>query len=249
MMQIRGGRGYETEQSLAARGEEPVPVERIMRDYRINKIFEGSTEIMHLFMAREMVDRHLQVAGALIDPDKPLGAKLAALPKMLAFYAWWYPTRFFGWGLWPRYAEFGRLATHLRFVERASRRLARASFHGMLRYQAGLQNKQAFLFRLVDIANEAFAMAATVSRAQALVATGAPEAKDAVRTADAFCRHARRRAKALFRNLWSNDDVLRYRHGVSVLEGASLWLEAGILEHHAAPVRTREQKQKVPVAV
>jgi alkylation response protein AidB-like acyl-CoA dehydrogenase len=249
MMQIRGGRGYETEQSLAARGEEPVPVERIMRDYRINKIFEGSTEIMHLFMAREMVDRHLQVAGALIDPDKPLGAKLAALPKMLAFYAWWYPTRFFGWGLWPRYAEFGRLATHLRFVERASRRLARASFHGMLRYQAGLQNKQAFLFRLVDIANEAFAMAATVSRAQALVATGAPEAKDAVRMADVFCRQARRRARALFRDLWSNDDALRYRHGVSVLDGASLWLEAGILEHHGAPVRPREQKHKVPVAV
>ncbi len=249
MMQIRGGRGYETEQSLAARGEEPVPVERIMRDYRINKIFEGSTEIMHLFMAREMVDRHLQVAGALIDPDKPLGAKLKALPRMLAFYAWWYPTRFLGWGLWPRYAEFGRLATHLRFVERASRRLARASFHGMLRYQAGLQNKQAFLFRLVDIANEAFAIAATVSRAHALAASGAPEASDAVRMADVFCRQARRRARALFRGLWSNDDVLRYRHGVSVLEGASLWLEAGILEHHAAPVRTREQKQKVPVAV
>jgi hypothetical protein len=248
-MQIRGGRGYETEQSLAARGEEPVPVERIMRDYRINKIFEGSTEIMHLFMAREMVDRHLQVAGALIDPDKPLAAKLAVLPKMLAFYAWWYPTRFLGWGLWPRYAEFGRLAKHLRFVERASRRLARASFHGMLRYQAGLQNKQAFLFRLVDIANEAFAMAATVSRAQALVAKGAPEAKDAVRMADVFCRQARRRAKSLFRDLWSNDDALRYRHGVSVLEGASLWLEAGVLEHRAAPVQPREQTQKVPVAV
>jgi hypothetical protein len=246
-MQIRGGRGYETEQSLEARGEEPVPVERIMRDYRINKIFEGSTEIMHLFMAREMVDRHLQVAGAFADPDKPLGEKLRALPKIAAFYAWWYPTRFLGWGFWPRYAEFGALATHLRFVERASRRLARSSFHGMLVYQARLSNKQAFLFRLVDIANETFAMAASVSRARALAVKGAPEAKEAQRLADVFCRQARRRVRDLFRELWRNDDVARYKLGVSVLDGGLSWLEAGILPHEAPSVREAERKREVPV--
>ena len=248
-MQVRGGRGYETEQSLLARGEEPVPVERIMRDYRINKIFEGSTEIMHLFMAREMVDRHLQIAGALIDPDKPLPAKLAVLPRMAAFYAWWYPTRFLGWGFWPRYAAFGPLATHLRFVERTSRRLARASFHGMLVYQARLQNKQAFLFRLVDIANEAFAIAATVSRARTLEQRGAPEASEAVRVTDVFCRQARRRVRELFRGLWSNDDVARYGHGVAVLEGVETWIEAGILEHRAFRGRPLERKQEIAVEV
>ena len=170
-MQIRGGRGYETERSLAERGEAPIPVERIMRDYRINKIFEGSTEIMHLFMAREMVDRHLQAAGPMADPRSTVSQKLAALPKMLSFYAWWYPSRWLGWGFWPRYSEFGRLAGHLRFVERMSRKLARGSFHGMAVYQAGLQNKQAFLFRLVDVANELFAMAASICRAQALADT------------------------------------------------------------------------------
>ena len=246
-MQIRGGRGYETEQSLAARGEEPVPVERIMRDYRINKIFEGSTEIMHLFMAREMVDRHLQVAGAFADPDKPLGEKLRALPKIAAFYAWWYPTRFLGWGFWPRYAEFGPLATHLRFVARASRRLARSSFHGMLVYQARLQNKQAFLFRLVDIANETFAMAASVSRAHSLAVKGAPEAREAQRLADVFCRQARRRVRDLFRELWSNDDVTRYKLGVSVLDGGLSWLEAGILRHETPSLREAERKHEVPV--
>jgi hypothetical protein len=246
-MQIRGGRGYETEQSLAARGEEPVPVERIMRDYRINKIFEGSTEIMHLFMAREMVDRHLQVAGAFADPDQPLAAKLKALPRIAGFYAWWYPTRFLGWGFWPRYAGFGPLATHLRFVERASRRLARSSFHGMLVYQAKLQNKQAFLFRLVDIANELFAMAASVSRARTLADRGAPEGGEARRLADVFCRQARRRVRELFRELWSNDDVARYRLGVSVLDGGLAWLEAGILRHEAPAARPAPRKQEVAV--
>ena len=246
-MQIRGGRGYENEHSLAARGDEPVPVERMMRDYRINKIFEGSTEIMHLFMAREMVDKHLQVAGALVDPQRPLSARLSVLPKVLAYYAWWYPTRWLGWSLWPKYAEFGPLASHLRFVERASRRLARASFHGMLVYQARLQNKQAFLYRLVDIANETFAMAAAVSRARALADRKAPEGREAVRMADVFCRSGRRRVKALFRELWSNDDLLRYKHGLGVLAGQDLWLEAGILEFPEKKAAPDEAKQEMPV--
>ena len=244
-MQIRGGRGYETERSLQARGEEPIGVERIMRDYRINKIFEGSSEIMHLFMAREAVDRHLQVAGAMVDPEKGAGAKLAAVPGMAAFYAWWYPTRWLGWGRWPRYSEFGRLATHLRFVERNSRKLARQSFHGMLRYQAGLQNKQAFLFRLVDVANELFAMAASVCRAHALRQAGRPEAREAADLTDLFCRTARRRVDRLFEDLWSNDDVARYRAALDVLGGRHAWLERGILDLERA---LRPEAEPAPAA-
>ena len=245
-MQIRGGRGYETEHSLAGRGEEPVPVERIMRDFRINKIFEGSTEIMHLFMAREMVDEHLRIAGALIDPDKPFAQKLAALPRMAAYYAWWYPTRWLGFSCWPKYASFGRLARHLRFVERSSRRLARASFHGMLVYQARLQNKQAFLFRLVDIANETFAMTASVARAQALATRHAAEAAEAVELADVFCRSARRRVRALLRELWANDDVAGYRLGASVLAGRHEWLEAGCVGAFRGSDLRETEAQVVP---
>jgi alkylation response protein AidB-like acyl-CoA dehydrogenase len=226
-MQIRGGRGYEKESSLAARGEAPVGVERAMRDLRINLIFEGSSEIMHLFMAREAVDKHLQVAGALIDPKVPVGKKLAKLPAVGAFYASWYL------GLWlrgllaPRYARFGRLARHLRFVERSSRKLARENFHGMVRFGAGAERKQAFLFRLVDIANELLAMSASVARAEALRRAGRPEAERAARLADHFCLATRRKVRSLFRALWRNDDGDAYRLGREVLAGEHAWLEEG----------------------
>jgi alkylation response protein AidB-like acyl-CoA dehydrogenase len=228
-MQIRGGRGYETELSLKARGETPIGVERMMRDYRINKIFEGSSEIMHLFMAREAVDKHLQVAGAMIDPEKSVAEKLAEIPTMTAFYASWYPTRWLGWGQWPRYQEFGEMATHLRFVERNTRRLSRQIFHGMIVHQAKLQNKQAFLFRLVDIANELFAMASSVARAHAMAEANHPEAENARELADLFCRNSRRLVVKLFHDLWANDDVRKYKVALRVLDGKHAWLEEGIL--------------------
>ena len=243
-MQIRGGRGYETEASLAARGEEPVGVERMMRDYRINRIFEGSDEIMHLFMAREAVDKHLQVAGALLDPRLSVAQRLAALPRIAAFYAWWYPTRWLGWGRWPRYAGFGRFARHLRFVDRSSRRLAREIFHGMVIHGAKLQHKQGFLFRVVDIANELFAMTASSARARTMAEAGLPEAERAAEVADLFCRSATRNVRKLFRELWSNDDVGKYRVALGVLEGDQAWMEK-LLEGLPAP---RSEKRARPVA-
>lgn len=248
-MQIRGGRGYETEKSLAARGEKPIGVERMMRDYRINRIFEGSSEIMHLFMAREMVDKHLQVAGAIVDPKSSPSEKGQALIDSGLFYASWYPSQWVGWSQWPRYQEYGSLAPHLRFVERSARKLARESFHGIVLNGPKLQNKQAFLFRLVDVANELFAMAATVSRAHTMHQLGHRDARKAVTLADLFCRNARRDVKRLFRDLWRNDDVRKYRVGVQVLEGQHAWMEAGILGLEATTAMMGSGGEAKPAAM
>ena len=229
VMQIRGGRGYEKETSLISRGDRPMPVERLMRDMRVARIFEGASEIMHLLMAREAVDKHLEVAGELVEPAVPLGKKLAALPKVAAFCATWYPSRCLSWRGWFGYGEYGSLAPHLRFVHRASKRLARAAFHGMLVYGPGLERRQGFLFRWVDIAMELFAMAASISRARTLADKRQPEAASAEKLADAFCRNARIRVETLFRQLWHNHDAGTVALSRDVLAGEFTWLESGII--------------------
>ncbi|MEV6776348.1 acyl-CoA dehydrogenase family protein [Streptomyces syringium] len=235
LVQIRGGRGFETAASLAARGERAVPTEQILRDLRINRIFEGSSEIMHLLIAREAVDAHLSVAGDLIDPEKTLGEKAKAGARAGGFYARWLPKLVTGPGQLPRtYTEFHPpghrdLSGHLRFAERSSRRLARSTFYAMSRWQGRLETKQGFLGRIVDIGAELFAISAACVRAEALRAEG-DHGTEAYQLADAFCRQSRIRVEELFGRLWTNTDELDRKVVSSVMSGAYEWLERGVVD-------------------
>ncbi|MDP3804815.1 MAG: acyl-CoA dehydrogenase, partial [Candidatus Omnitrophota bacterium] len=147
-LQVRAGRGYETGPSLKGRGDAAYPVERAMRDCRINTILEGSSEIMHLFIAREALDFHLTKIKPLIDPRASAIHKVAALVKMTFDYMFWYP------GLWmPSFgagAKFPRpLDSHAKFVTRTAKRLARDLFHRMMLYQQKFVQKQNTLNRFV----------------------------------------------------------------------------------------------------
>jgi alkylation response protein AidB-like acyl-CoA dehydrogenase len=250
LLQIRGGRGYETAGSLEARGELPIPVERMLRDFRINRIFEGSSEIMRLFIAREAVDTHLQVAGALIDPKSSTREKAGAMAKAGAFYATWLPKQFFGRGQIPAYGEFRSLAKHLRYVERTSRKLARNMFRAMTQYQAKLERKQAVLGRFVDIGAELYAMSAACVRAQSL--RDGADGKEAVRLADVFCRRSRLRIRALFHDLWNNADNATYRLAQGVLRGEYSFLEAGAVpvlpNGITAPVSRLSKREDGPIS-
>jgi alkylation response protein AidB-like acyl-CoA dehydrogenase len=226
LIQIRGGRGYETAESLAARGERPIPAEQILRDLRINRIFEGSTEIMHLFIAREAVDAHLSVAGDIIDPDADFGRKAKATAKAGGFYARWLPTLTVGKGQLPGgYGRFGPLAPHLRYAERASRKLARETFYAMARWQGKLERKQGFLGRIVDIGAELFAIAAVCVKAHA-ERESRPEGLE---LADLFCRQARVRAEGLFEALWTNTDAIDAKAARRVVEGRYAFVESGVV--------------------
>ena len=231
LLQIRGGRGYETAESLAARGERAVPVEQVLRDLRINRIFEGSSEIMRLLIAREAVDAHLTAAGDLVKPDTGLRQKAAAAVGASGFYAKWLPQLVFGEGQRPTsYNEFGPLAAHLRFVERCTRKLARNTFYGMARWQAKLEQRQGFLGRIVDIGAELFAMSAVCVRAESQRAADPTVGRQAYELADAFCQQATLRVERLFEALWTNTDSTDVRLTREVLEGRYTWLEDGIVD-------------------
>ncbi len=227
-MQIRGGRGYETADSLKARGEEPVPIERFMRDCRINTIFEGSSEIMRLFLAREALDPHLKVAGAALNSQLPMGARAKAAMKAGLFYAGWYPRQWIGFG-----SGAGRLSPslrkHVRYVARTSRRLARKLFHAMARFGPKLEKQQVLLGRFVDIGTELFAMAATCSRADQLARRGTDDGKEALQLADYFCETARLRIEAKFDGLRHNADSKGYKLAQKVVQKTPAYLRDGIV--------------------
>ncbi len=209
-MQIRGGRGYETAESQAARGERPDPVERLFRDARINTIFEGSSEIMRLFIAREMLDPHLKIGAAMFNTRLSRRQRAAALLKAAGHYALWYPRKWLPVdtgscvsGLHPA------LAVEMRRAARQSRRLARALFHAMAWFGPGLEREQLVLGRLVDIATEIFVWSTAVSRAQSMIedsGLGAPEVDRMLELAKLQGRFSRELIDARFRGLRRNSD-------------------------------------------
>ncbi|MFO1521768.1 MAG: acyl-CoA dehydrogenase family protein [Kiritimatiellia bacterium] len=229
-LQIRGGRGYETADSLAARGEKPIAIERMLRDAKINMIFEGSSEIMRLFIAREALDPHLRTGADVLNPKLPAGVRLKAALKAALFYAPWYL------GLWmPR--EWGldtrgldrRLVPHVRRAARLSRRLARSMFHAMLRHGPRLEREQVLLGHLVDIGSHIFAIAAVCARARALRET---EGVPAVTLAVHACLDLEHRADRSFREIARHHRPSSYQTARELLAGDYRWLERGAVEEN-----------------
>ena len=246
-LQIRGGRGYETADSLKARGELPLGVERAMRDFRINLIFEGTSEVMRLFIAREAVDHHFKTAFALVDKESSGSEKIAALGRVAKFYPAWYVARWFGRGAVPTaYGEFGALGRHLRWAERQTRHLGRTLFHAMARFGPKLERRQMVLFRAVDIGADLFAMTAVCVRAQMLAKQGNYEATE---LADLFCREARQRITATFGRFYGKNDGALSKVARHVLAGEHEWLEQGIVGMYPPDARRAGTPAGPPASV
>ncbi|MGX7825940.1 acyl-CoA dehydrogenase family protein [Actinokineospora sp. 24-640] len=183
LVQIRGGRGYETAESAAARGERGVPAEQLLRDLRIGRIFDGSSEVMRAFIGHDAAN---------------------ALPT--------------GGTAHPPTTHAGPLAEHLTYADATARWLA--AHLAATTPETG----QLHLGRLVDIASELYAMAATHVYA---TRCAGPRALD---LADTFCHQARHRIDTLFTHLDTNTDAQDRDLAASILAGNHTWLEEGVLD-------------------
>lgn len=226
-LQIRGGSGYETANSLAKRGVDYWPVERVLRDLRINRIIEGTSEIMHLFIAREALDPHLSRMKPLLSGRTPISVKIIAALKMLAFYAVWYPkvclpslTR--GPGNLP-----GNLNDHTFYVKETSKRLARVTFHNMAKYQQKLESKQSILNRIVDIGVELFAISACITYAAMQAKNGH---SNALELAEGFFNESAKRIEGYFDELAQNNDKGNLAISKKVLAKEFEWMENEIIK-------------------
>jgi hypothetical protein len=227
-MQVRGGRGYETAESLAGRGEEPVAVERFLRDCRINMIFEGSSEIMRLFIAREALDPHLKVGGAIFNTQLPMSERLKAVFTSGKFYAGWYPKQWLPANAGNLDKLHDQLRPHIRYAARTSKRLARGLFHAMARFGPNLDREQLLLSRFVGIATELFAISATCSFAQYKIDSGEP-ADEVLSAANYFCRSAKMRVDHHFAGTTENVDKRAYDLTQELLAGKHERFREGIV--------------------
>lgn len=229
-LQIRGGRGFETADSLRERGEEGIAIERMLRDSRVNLIFEGSSEIMHLFIAREALDFHLQHIGALFKPGVSLGGKIMAFLKMMKTYALWYPKLWIPVLSAKKFGMDTRLNRHMRKVEQLSKKMSRTLFHKMAMYQKKMAEKQLLINRFVDIGTELFIMSAACSYAGSLQASD-PNAANAVELADYYCKEATIRIEKLFSDIRRNNDSATLKLNTRFMHGAFEWLEDEIAKN------------------
>ena len=203
-MQMKSGRAYETDESLVARGEKPDGIERMFRDARINLIFEGSSEIMRLILAREALDPHLKVAGDVLNSKLPWSRRIKAAVKAGLHYAWWYPKQWI-----PTYHP----NKHSRYVRNTSKKLARTLFHSMIRYGPGLDKQQLLLSRLTEIGTELFVVMC------ALLKSEQSNDKRDKALADAVFRNGKIKIKEKFAAIRSNNDQRNYKLGRKVLDG------------------------------
>jgi alkylation response protein AidB-like acyl-CoA dehydrogenase len=225
LFQVRGGRGFMTVESQRLSGESDVPVMRMLRDARINLVWEGTSEILRIWMARESLAPYIEQGLTFLQGSA--SDKLAAL---------WYFSRMAlrssvpafnpgtGSGMFREdYAEW------VRFIESSARSLTRSTLTATVRHRQGLHNKQLLLQSLVDHSLWLFPMAATAWYASQPEMRAKPGIRELT---NYFCQEMADRigtSSSSKSHRKQGKDSTVYRLSKAIMSGEYAWLEEGII--------------------
>ncbi|GAC1493859.1 MAG: hypothetical protein NVS1B5_19170 [Gemmatimonadaceae bacterium] len=220
MVQLAGGRGY----------VKPYPYERMLRDSRINRIFEGANEVLRLFIALNGIQAPAhalqEVGSALRRPLRNLG--------LLGGYATSRVRLRLGQTSTLDIDLHDRLKEHKEYFEKHVADLAGATDRAIIRHRENIVDRQLVLERLANMAIDLFATAAVIARTQSLIDERGVETTDReIALCDLFCVEAGRRFRANRNMLDSREeDVDDTRRGIagSVRAGKGYFVTDAILE-------------------
>jgi alkylation response protein AidB-like acyl-CoA dehydrogenase len=226
LFQVRGGRGFMTVDSQRKSGERSIPVMRMLRDARINLVWEGTSEILRIWMAREALAPYIEQGLAYLQGST--SGKIAA-PLYYARMA--LRACLHGSNPLSTTAMFGKdYARQVRFIESSSRSLTRSTLMTTLRSRQGLHNKQLLLQDLVNESLALFPMAAVIWYASQ------PEMKTKPGIAELvtyFCSEMEDRLhpppSRAERSRKHKKDSTVYHLSKAIMSGKYAWLEEGIV--------------------
>ena len=206
-VQIAGGRGY----------VKPYPYERMLRDARINRIFEGTNEILRLFIALNGIqgpaERLKEIGSALRRPLRNFGliSGYAASRMRAALGA----TATLDFALHPRLEE------HRRFFEKHVSELKTATERMIMAHRKEIVDRQLVLERLANMAIEMFATAAVLARTQRLLEErGLAGSEREVMLCDLFCVESGKRFRGARLALDSKEEDDTRRAIAAAVRGA-----------------------------
>jgi acyl-CoA dehydrogenase family protein 9 len=174
MVQVAGGRGF----------VKPYPYERLLRDSRINRIFEGANEILRLFIALNGIqgpaESLKEVGTALRKPLRNLG--------LLSGFATSRLRSMVGASATLDTELHPRLQDHKKFFEKHVADLKTATDKAIMRHRGEIIDRQLVLERLANMAIELLATASVISRTQSILdEKGEAASERELALCDLFC--------------------------------------------------------------
>ena len=236
---IFGGMGYETADSKHARGEAAFGIEQLVRDAEMYRIGEGATDILRPFVVREGLSPHLDRAKRFYADGLSILEQARQAMKLMRFYLPWYLRQ---WRKRPlpdrREITHPQVRPAALYVERTSRRLARAIFYALLRFQASFKDEQRLQNKIESVGEDLLAMLATVLYAERQ--TRLDGHTSVWELAEAFSAAAKQRIEQRLREFRHHRDTTAATTGRQALKGYYPTLSEGIIRRRLEDYRRNQ---------